>query len=123
VVWLAFQRVSMHTLLAVAALACVVALVTLQSLRGAPSDPLERLHSTATTISWPGGATALGSVDQRIRAYRVAEARIKEDPFVGVGLDLFSVIRPFGDEGYEYDVHNLVIGLWYKSGSSDSLES
>ena len=46
----------------------------------------------------------------------MAVARIKEDPFVGVGLDLFSVTRPFGIEAYEYDVHNLVIGLWYKTG-------
>jgi O-antigen/teichoic acid export membrane protein/O-antigen ligase len=116
VVWLAFQRISMHALLAIAALVmCVVALVTLQSIRGAP-DPLERLQSVTTSSSVYGGATQLGSVDQRIRAYRVAAARIKEDPFVGVGLDLFSVTRPFGDEGYEYDVHNLVIGLWYKTG-------
>ena len=43
VVWLAFQRISMHALLAIAALApCLVALVTLQSIRGAP-DPIERL--------------------------------------------------------------------------------
>ena len=43
-------------------------------------------------------------------------ARIKEEPFVGVGLDLFSVTRPFGFESYEYDVHNLVVGRWYKTG-------
>ena len=116
VVWLAFQRISMHALLAIAALAlCLVALVTLQSIRGAP-DPLERLASATTSSSLPGGATQLGSVDQRIRTYRVAVARIREDPFVGVGLDLFSVTRPFGIEAYEYDVHNLVIGLWYKTG-------
>ena len=116
VVWLAFQRISMHALLAIAALAaCLVALVTLQSIRGAP-DPLERLESVTTSRSVYGGATQLGSVDQRIRTYRVAVARIKEDPFVGVGLDLFSVTRPFGVESYEYDLHNLVIGLWYKTG-------
>ena len=116
VVWLAFQRISMHALLAIAALAmCVVALVALQSLRGAP-DPLERLASSTTSSSVPGGGTQLGSVNQRIMTYRAAVPRIKEDPFVGVGLDLFSVTRPFGVESYEYDVHNLVIGLWYKTG-------
>jgi O-antigen ligase len=115
-VWLAFQRISVHAVLAIAALAtCVVALITVQSIRGAP-DPLERLESTTTSSSAPGGATQLGSLDQRVRTYRVAVARIKEDPFVGVGLDLFSVTRPFGVESYEYDVHNLVIGLWYKTG-------
>ena len=33
-----------------------------------------------------------------------------------MGLDLYSVTRPFGVEAYEYDIHNLVIGLWYKTG-------
>jgi hypothetical protein len=98
VVWLAFQRISMHALLAIAALAtCVVALVTLQSLSGAP-DPLERLESATTHSSLPGGATQLAPLDQRIRTYRVAEERIQEDPFVGLGLDLFSATRAFGDE-------------------------
>jgi hypothetical protein len=122
VVWLAFQRIAMHALLAIAALAtCVVALVTLQSLRGAP-DPLERLESATTSSSLRGGATQLGSLDQRIRTYRVAEERIKEDSFVGLGLDLFSVTRAFGDDAYEYDDHNLVIGLCTRPGSSDSPE-
>jgi O-antigen/teichoic acid export membrane protein len=116
VVWLAFQRMSVHTLLAIAVLAtCVVALLTLQSIRDAP-DPLERLKSSTTSSSVAGGGTQLGSVDQRIETYRAVVPRIKEDPFVGVGLDLFSVTRPFGIESYEYDVHNLVIGLWYKTG-------
>jgi O-antigen ligase len=87
----------------------------LQSARGAP-DPLERFESVTSSTSLPSGGTKLGSVDQRIGTYRVAIARIKEDPFVGVGLDLRSVTRPFGVEAYEYDVHNLVIGLWYKTG-------
>jgi O-antigen/teichoic acid export membrane protein/O-antigen ligase len=116
VVWLAFQRTSVHSLLALATLAtCVVAVTALQSARGAP-DPLDRLESVTRSTSRPGGGTRLGSVDQRIGTYRVAIARIKEDPFVGVGLDLKSVTRPFGVEAYEYDVHNLVIGLWYKTG-------
>src|SRR5262245_31008621 len=94
--------------------ACVVALVTLQSIRGAP-DPLERFE-TATTDSSQAGVVQVGSVNQRIGTYRVALERIQENPFVGVGLDLLSVTRPFGVEAYEYDVHNLVIGLWYKTG-------
>jgi O-antigen ligase len=114
-VWLVFQRPSIHSMLALATLAaCVVALVTLQSIRGAP-DPLERFE-TATSTSSQAGVVQVGSVHQRIGTYRVATERIKEDPFVGVGLDLFSVTRPFGVEAYEYDVHNLVIGLWYKTG-------
>ena len=116
VIWLAFQRISIHALLAIGALAaCVVALVTLQSIRGVP-DPLDRLDSATTSSSLPGGGTQLGSLDQRVRTYRVAVARIAEDPFTGVGLDLASVTRPFGIQSYEYDVHNLIIGLWYKTG-------
>jgi O-antigen ligase len=46
----------------------------------------------------------------------VAEAGIKRDPFIGVGLDLVSVTKPFGVVSYEYDVHNLIIGTWYKAG-------
>jgi O-antigen/teichoic acid export membrane protein len=114
-VWLMFQRLSIHSVLVLATLAaCVVALLTLQSIRGAPS-PLERFE-TATTTSSQAGVVQVGSVDQRFGTYRIAIERIRENPFVGVGLDLFSITRPFGIEAYEYDVHNLVIGLWYKTG-------
>ena len=116
VVWLALQRTSVHALLALATLAaCVVALTALQSIRGAP-HPLDRLESVSSTTPLPGGGTSQGSIEQRIGTYRVATARITEDPFVGVGLDLKSVTRPFGIESYEYDVHNLIIGVWYKTG-------
>ncbi len=48
-VWLVFQRTSIHSLLAIATLAaCVVALVALQSIRGAP-DPLDRLETVTST--------------------------------------------------------------------------
>jgi O-antigen ligase len=46
----------------------------------------------------------------------VAAEEIQAQPFVGVGLDLRSVTKPFGVVSYEYDVHNLVIGTWYKTG-------
>jgi O-antigen/teichoic acid export membrane protein/O-antigen ligase len=115
-VWLVFQRLSIHSLLAFVTLAaCVVGLATLQSTRGAP-DPLDRLELVVNPSSEAGGTIPVGSIYQRIGTYRVAIERIKEDPFVGVGLDLRSVTRPFGVEAYEYDVHNLVIGLWYKTG-------
>jgi O-antigen/teichoic acid export membrane protein/O-antigen ligase len=116
VVWLALQRTSVHALLALATLAaCVIALTALQSIRGAP-HPLDRLESVTSSTPLPGGGTSQGSVEQRIDTYRVAIARIEEDPFVGVGLDLKSVTRPFGIESYEYDVHNLIVGVWYKAG-------
>jgi O-antigen ligase len=114
--WLAFQRTSIHSLLAFATLsACVVAVITLQSIRGAP-DPLDRLASVTGSSSVADGSTPPGSVELRLDTYNVAIARIKDDPFVGVGLDLKSVTRPYGIESWEYDVHNLIIGLWYKTG-------
>ena len=33
-----------------------------------------------------------------------------------MGLDLVSVTKPFGIVSYEHEVHNLVIGTWYKTG-------
>ena len=48
--------------------------------------------------------------------YKNAVARIEADPFIGVGLDLVSITKPYGVISYEYDVHNLVIGTWYKAG-------
>jgi O-antigen ligase len=115
-VWLAFNRVSIHALHVFATLAaCVLALTTLQAIRGAPT-PIDRFRSTTTTSFVPGSSQELGSVDQRIGTYRVNVARIKEDPFVGVGLDIYSVTRPFGQENDMYDSHNIIIGLWYKTG-------
>jgi O-antigen/teichoic acid export membrane protein/O-antigen ligase len=115
-IWLAFQRTSADGLLVFATLAaCVVAMTAFQTIRGAPS-PLDRLHTTTSNASLADGATQLGSVDQRIRTYRMAAEHIRQDPFVGVGLDLASVTRPFGVQSYEYEVHNLLIGLWYKTG-------
>ena len=76
---------------------------------------MDRFRSTTTGYA-TGGVAQEGSVDQRIATYRVGLARIKEDPFVGVGLDIYSVTRPFGQENDMYDQHNLVIGLWYKTG-------
>jgi len=52
----------------------------------------------------------------RVATYRVATKAIEEHPFIGVGLDLVSVTKPEGVVSYEYDVHNLIIGVWYKVG-------
>ena len=61
-------------------------------------------------------AAGTGSLESRIATYRVAASAINSDPFLGVGLDLVSVTKPFGVVSHEYDVHNLVIGTWYKTG-------
>jgi O-antigen/teichoic acid export membrane protein/O-antigen ligase len=112
VVWLALQRTSIHILLALGVL--VLSMMVVSAL-GGPA-PLERLGAVTNSTYVVGAGTQLGSAEQRIGTYKAAIARIEENPFVGVGLDLRSITRPFGIESFEYDVHNLVIGLWYKTG-------
>jgi O-antigen ligase len=112
-VWFAFQRMSPESVLVFAAVGvCVVGGVTVQALRGAPT-PLERFDRVTSTSSTVDGA---GSLESRVETYRVAAAEIKEHPFVGVGLDLISTTRPFGVMSYGHEVHNIVIGTWYKAG-------
>ena len=111
-VWFAFQRTSLESLLIFTAIGVsVVGVVTVQALRGAPT-PLERIDRVTSSNTTEGA----GTLDSRIATYRVAAAKIKEHPFRGVGLDLVSVTKPFGVVSYEYEVHNLVIGTWYKAG-------
>lgn len=113
-VWLAFQRSSVQSLPVFGALAvCVIGVVTVQGMRGAPT-PLERFDIVTNPSESAGGGS--GSLDARITTYGVAAAEIKKNPFVGVGLDLVSITRPFGIVSYEYDVHNVIIGSWYKAG-------
>ena len=112
-VWFALQRASRRSLLPFGLMiAAILALTMVQSIRGDPT-PLTRFHHVTAKSSGSAGA---GSVESRIATYRVAETAIKRDPFIGVGLDLVSVTKPFGVVSYEYDVHNLVIGTWYKAG-------
>jgi O-antigen/teichoic acid export membrane protein/O-antigen ligase len=115
-VWISFQRTSVHSILVFTTIGlCVLAVTTVQAMRGSPT-PLERLDTVTNSSPIPGGGTTVGSVDERIATYRVAVAEIEEHPLVGVGLDLASVTKPFGVESYQYDIHNLIIGIWYKAG-------
>ena len=112
-VWFAFQKTSIESILVFAAIGlCVVGVVTVQAVRGAPT-PLERIDSVTGSAS---PSERGGTLESRIAIYRVAGEEIKEHPFVGVGLDLVSATKPFGIVSFEYDVHNLVIGTWYKAG-------
>jgi O-antigen/teichoic acid export membrane protein/O-antigen ligase len=112
-VWFALQPSPRQSLLPFFVIvAAVLALTAVQSIRGDPT-PLARFHHV--TEAAPGYAGA-GSLQSRIATYRVAETAIKRDPFLGVGLDLVSVTKPFGVVSYEYDIHNLVVGTWYKAG-------
>jgi O-antigen ligase len=112
-VWFALQRRSGRSLAVLAViLGAAVAITAVQSVRGAQT-PLDRFDKVTAKSSGPSGA---GSLESRLSTYRVAAKVIRDDPFIGVGLDLVSVTKPFGIVSYEYDVHNLVIGTWYKAG-------
>jgi O-antigen/teichoic acid export membrane protein/O-antigen ligase len=112
-VWFALQRTSFDSMMVFATLvACLVGITTLQTIRGDPG-PLARFKSVTAGEQGPNGA---GSVDQRVTTYKVAVKRIKQDPFIGVGLDLYSITKPFGESEFQYDVHNIVLGVWYKTG-------
>jgi O-antigen/teichoic acid export membrane protein/O-antigen ligase len=113
-VWFSLQRATMHSKLVFATLGVlVVGVVAVQTMRGA-ATPLQRLNKVTSTS--PAQTEGSGTLDSRIATYRVAVRAIKHDPFVGVGLDLASVTRPFGEISYQYDVHNLILGTWYKAG-------
>jgi O-antigen ligase len=115
-VWFAIQRMSLHSWLVFGGIvATVFAVMTVQGLRGAQT-PLERVTRVTTPNGVATSSEGSGSIDSRVAIYKVAVERIKKDPFVGVGLDLISVTKPFGIVSYEYDVHNFVIGTWYKAG-------
>jgi O-antigen ligase len=115
-VWIAIQRMTFHSWLVFGGiLASAVVMMTVQGLRGAQT-PLERITSVTTSSSAATATSGSGSVDSRVRVYKVAISRIEADPFIGVGLDLISITKPYGVISWEYDVHNLVIGTWYKAG-------
>jgi O-antigen ligase len=50
------------------------------------------------------------TLDSRIQGYRVALARIRDDPFVGVGLDSES------NRAGTLPVHDIVLGTWFATG-------
>ncbi len=115
-IWFALQRASFNSWLVFAGIAVVViGFTTVQELRGAPT-PVDRLTRVTSPSATAAAAPGSGSIESRVSTYRVAASRIADDPFVGVGLDLVSVTKPFGIVSYEYDVHNLVLGTWYKAG-------
>jgi O-antigen/teichoic acid export membrane protein len=113
-VWFSLQRGTMNSKLVFATLGfLVVGVVAVQAMRGG-ATPLDRFNKV--TSSSPAVGQGSGSVDQRIVTYRVAVRAVKRDPFVGVGLDLESITKPFGVIDYQYDIHNLLLGTWYKAG-------
>jgi len=114
-VWFSLGRHSRKTLRVYAVIGiCACAVIAGQSALGGQT-PLDRLERV--TNSNPDNATeGAGSLESRIVTYESAIKHIKKQPFLGVGLDLLSITKPFGIESDDYDVHNVIIGTWYKTG-------
>jgi O-antigen/teichoic acid export membrane protein/O-antigen ligase len=102
----ALPRIPVRTvvILAVAAIGGAV-LFSAQASTDSPS-PLERV-ARVTGSSDDGQYATLRT---RMEGYRLAGERIGENPFLGVGLD------PESSTIGEFEVHNIVIGLWFKAG-------
>ena len=113
-VWLALGRHSRRTMRVYAVIALSVgAVIVGQAVLGGQT-PLERFERVTNSNPQASGGT--GSLHSRIVTYRSAIKHIEDDPFLGVGLDLLSITKPFGIVSDEYDVHNVIIGTWYKTG-------
>jgi hypothetical protein len=80
--------------------------LTVASVDGKPMTPLERL-SQATG----GGRDDQNTVDTRFRTYRVAIAGIRENPWIGSGLDEQSGTTVLG-----LGAHNLLLLAWFQGG-------
>jgi O-antigen ligase len=115
--WLALGNRSRNTMRVYAATAVgVIAITIAQGVLGGQT-PWERFVRVTDTSY--GASNGAGSLQSRISTYQAALARIDEQPFLGVGLDLLSVTAttsPTGTVVDDHDVHNIVIGTWFKTG-------
>lgn len=114
VVWLSARRVRRRSAaLIVPAVACVTAVLAL-SASATTSSPLERLTGPSTS------ASATSTLSTRVATVDGAWQRIRENPVVGVGLDLPSrvveVTSTASQRTQAYQVHNILIGSWYGAG-------
>ncbi len=110
VVWLALRGVSQRLVLSFGAI--VGAVFVLMSASGstlAPA-PIERFQRVTSQDS--AESRDEGSVFTRVDGYRDAWARIREDPFIGVGLDEESNTEVL--EGHL--VHNILVNPWFSAG-------
>jgi O-antigen/teichoic acid export membrane protein/O-antigen ligase len=102
----ALPRIPIRTVVifAVAAIGAAV-LFSTQSSRDSPS-PLERVDR----VTGSSGDDQYATLWIRVEGYRLAGERIGENPLLGVGLD------PESSTIGTSEVHNIVIGLWFKAG-------
>ena len=114
VLWLSSRRARRQsTRLIVPAVACAIAALMLSS-SATTTSPLERLREPSSS------AGAASTLSARAATVDAAWRRIREDPIVGVGLDLPSrVVEVRSSASHRtqaYQVHNILIGSWYGAG-------
>jgi len=107
-VWLVASGRARATLALLAVLTAAAFLLLGANGGSNPTSPFQRV-SRATQSDAPR-ATG-GTLYARIDAYRAAWSRIREEPFIGVGLDPASSVERIGVQ-----VHNVVLLPWYTAG-------
>jgi O-antigen ligase len=111
VCWLALRGVSVRLVLAGVAVTGAFVLVGTTVLGGVDTQsPGERLQSVTDQSAVESGRG--GSVFTRLEGYGAAFARIRSDPFVGVGLDEASSVEATGDKL----AHNMFLNTWLSGG-------
>jgi O-antigen ligase len=109
--WLSIRGFSPRLVVGLGAvIAAAVILMTATGSTSAPS-PIQRI-SRVTSPTPTGGAPDKGSVFTRLDGYRLAWARIRDHPFVGVGLDEASSADVL--EGHF--AHNIILNPWFTAG-------
>lgn len=106
-VWLVASGRARQTLALVVVLAGAALLLFSLKPDTSSISPFHRL----TIVAQPAGSGSTGgTLNSRIDVYRAAWAYIRDEPFVGVGLDTASSTNRIGE------VHNVILGPWYTAG-------
>jgi O-antigen ligase len=104
-VWFSWSRVSARTVAILLVIGIGAAVLFNQRAADQTLTPLQRI-SRVTGPQNDANATLWSRVD----TYRAALQRVEQNPLIGVGLDAKSSTID------QYEPHNLVIGIWFKSG-------
>ena len=104
--WLGSHRTRFHRRVAVCAIAAgATALYTVHH-SGSSLSAIQRIERFGSGSPNDPNRT----LDSRLAGYRVAIKRIDQDPFVGIGLDTYTV------RDGQQPVHNIALGVWYQAG-------
>lgn len=109
VLWLALRGMSLRLVIGVgAAVATGLILMSSTGTTDSPSPVHRILRVTSVEEAQKGTG---GTIYTRLEGWSDAWARIREQPFVGVGLDDASTV-----EVTEKAIHNMLLGPWFTAG-------